>query len=52
MYRNQLVYGFHGIDKDIGLRILSHEQEFKRSNNRYDWLGEGIKQSRQSLAIC
>jgi hypothetical protein len=42
MYRNQLVYGFHGLDKDIGLRILTQEQEFKRSNNRYDWLGEGI----------
>lgn len=30
MYRNQLVYGFHGIDKDIGLRILNQKEEFKR----------------------
>ena len=42
MYSNQLVYGFHGIDKEIGLRILNQEQEFKLSNNRYDWLGDGI----------
>ena len=42
MYRNQQVYGFHGLDKDIGLRILNQEQEFKRSENRYDWLGDGI----------
>ena len=41
-YQNQLVYGFHGIDKDIGLQILKQEQEFKPSDNQYDWLGEGI----------
>ncbi len=42
MYSNQMVYGFHGIDKEIGLRILNQEQEFKLSKNRYDWLGDGI----------
>jgi hypothetical protein len=42
MYRNQPIYGFHGLDKDIGLRILNQEQEFKHSDNQYDWLGDGI----------
>jgi hypothetical protein len=37
-----LVYGFHGIDKEIALQILNQEQEFKRSDNQYDWLGDGI----------
>jgi hypothetical protein len=42
IYRNQLVYGFHGLDKEIALQILNQEQEFKRSDNQYDWLGDGI----------
>jgi len=42
MYSNQTVYGFHGIDKEIGLQILNQEKEFKLSTNRYDWLGDGI----------
>jgi len=42
MYRHQLVYGFHGLDKDIALQILNQEKEFKPSDNQYDWLGDGI----------
>lgn len=37
-----LVYGFHGLDKEIALKILNHEEEFIHSNNDYDWLAEGI----------
>jgi hypothetical protein len=36
------VYGFHGLDKEIALKILNHEIEFKHSNNKYDWLADGI----------
>jgi hypothetical protein len=42
MYRNQPIYGFHGLDKDISLRILNQEQKIKHSDNQYDWLGDGI----------
>jgi hypothetical protein len=41
-YKASIVYGFHGIDKDIGLQILNQELEFKHSRNKYDWLGDGI----------
>lgn len=37
-----IVYGFHGLDETIGLDILNQKQEFRHSNNRYDWLGNGI----------
>jgi hypothetical protein len=36
------VYGFHGLDKQVALRILNQEENFRHSNNSYDWLGNGI----------
>ena len=36
------IYGFHGLDKDIALKILTKEEDFKSSDNTYDWLGNGI----------
>ncbi len=36
------VYGFHGLDKSIAMKILNKEMDFKSSNNNYDWLGKGI----------
>jgi hypothetical protein len=36
------IYGFHGLDKDIAIKILNKELDFKPSNNAYDWLGNGI----------
>ncbi|MDJ0649471.1 MAG: hypothetical protein QNJ60_12275 [Xenococcaceae cyanobacterium MO_188.B19] len=36
------VYGFHGIDKEVAIRILNQEDNFRHSNNSYDWLGNGI----------
>jgi hypothetical protein len=37
-----IVYGFHGLDKEIALKILNHKDNFHHSNNKYDWLGSGI----------
>lgn len=37
-----VIYGFHGTDRDIALKILTQEDEFHHSNNDYDWLGEGV----------
>jgi hypothetical protein len=37
-----IVYGFHGLDKDVAIKILNQESEFKHSNNKYDWLGNGV----------
>lgn len=43
MYKNKpsFVYGFHGLDREIALKILNQELDFERSENSYDWLGEG-----------
>lgn len=44
MYKSypSLVIGFHGCDKEIGLKLLNQEIPFKSSNNNYDWLGSGM----------
>ena len=44
MYSTKLsfVYGFHGLDREIAFRILNQEDNFRHSNNSYDWLGNGI----------
>jgi len=43
VYRNKpsFVYGFHGLDKGIALKILNQELELECSENSYDWLGRG-----------
>lgn len=43
MYRNKpsVVYGFHGTEKQTALKILNQTEDFKLSNNAYDWLGKG-----------
>lgn len=43
MYKNPtIIYGFHGCDKEVALKILNQEIDFKPSSNSYDWLGHGI----------
>ncbi len=37
-----IVYGFHGLDKEIALKILNKEEKFRHSENSYDWLGSGV----------
>lgn len=37
-----LVYGFHGLDKAVALKILNQEDDFRHSTNDYDWLGTGV----------
>jgi len=36
------VYGFHGLDREIAYSILNQQENFRHSNNSYDWLGNGI----------
>ncbi|MDR0937741.1 MAG: hypothetical protein LBN29_00065 [Mediterranea sp.] len=40
--RPTLVVGFHGCDKRLRDRIVSHEERMSGSRNAYDWLGHGI----------
>jgi hypothetical protein len=44
LYSNKpfFTFGFHGLDKKIAYDILNQKEEFKHSNNDYDWLGNGI----------
>lgn len=37
-----LVIGFHGCDRETGLKLINGEYGFKASVNPYDWLGEGM----------
>lgn len=36
------VIGYHSCDRELGLRLISGSDELKLSNNKWDWLGEGI----------
>lgn len=40
--RPSFVFGFHGLDRTVGLDILNGKTAFRHSNNSYDWLGHGI----------
>ena len=44
MYTNKtaVVFGFHGLDEEIGRKIVSGIEEIRPSKNNYDWLGHGV----------
>lgn len=37
-----LVLGFHGCNKDVFKQVINKGQHLKKSNNSYDWLGNGV----------
>ena len=44
MYKKlpNLVLGFHGCHRDVFNNVIKEGEPLKRSNNSYDWLGNGI----------
>ena len=44
MYKTKpsFIYGFHGLDEDIAIDIVTGKKDFKLSENSYDWLGKGV----------
>jgi hypothetical protein len=36
------VFGFHGLDKNVGKAVLNGKTELRHSTNPYDWLGHGV----------
>lgn len=36
------ILGFHGCDRETGLKVLNGEAQLKPSKNEWDWLGQGI----------
>lgn len=45
-----LVLGFHGCSKDTFERVIHQQEELRRSENAYDWLGHGIYFWEQNFA--
>jgi hypothetical protein len=39
--RNNIIFGFHGCDKDVCNELVSGKIPFNASHNAYDWLGYG-----------
>lgn len=37
-----VVYGYHGLDKEVAYDILNNNSEFLLSDNSYDWLSGGV----------
>ena len=37
-----LVLGFHGCNKEVFQKVIKGGQHLRKSNNSYDWLGNGI----------
>ncbi len=37
-----LILGYHGCEKELGMRVLNGEDQLISSENSYDWLGKGI----------
>lgn len=44
MYSSKPSYllGFHGLDKEVGKKVLNGEIALRHSHNSYDWLGHGV----------
>lgn len=36
------IFGFHGLDKEIGEAVLNGKTQLQHSRNSYDWLGHGV----------
>lgn len=37
-----IVVGYHGCDRDLGLRLVDGEEKIKAQDRRYHWLGSGV----------
>lgn len=37
-----IIIGFHGCSKEIGLKVINGEVDLLYSHNDYDWLGDGV----------
>lgn len=37
-----LILGFHGCSKDVGMKAINGDDELIFSHNTYDWLGDGV----------
>lgn len=44
LYKPQpsFVLGFHGCDEDVGRRVIEGHDHLQASENKYDWLGNGV----------
>src|SRR5580658_2929728 len=42
MVSRSLVIGYHGCDLRVARRIISSKEDFKPSENAWDWIGHGV----------
>lgn len=40
-FRPNLILGFHGCSKEVGMKAINGDTELILSHNDYDWLGDG-----------
>lgn len=40
--RPNLILGFHGCDREVGLNLISRPNTIRKSQEAYDWLGHGF----------
>ena len=40
--RPNLLLGFHGCEKEEQKKLLESQSYFRKSKNKYDWLGHGM----------
>lgn len=36
------VFGFHGLDEEVGIDVINNRRQLQDSTNAYDWLGHGV----------
>lgn len=41
-FNSGYILGYHGCDREVGIRLINGTDELKSSTNKWDWLGEGI----------
>lgn len=44
-----LILGFHGCSNDVYRKVIVEGEQLNKSNNSYDWLGNGIYFWEQNL---
>jgi len=46
-----VIFGFHGCDKETYLKVIRKSRSLTPSNNSYDWLGSGISRQDPCSAL-
>ncbi len=42
MQYQRIITGYHGCDRNVAQKVLTHEEHLQASENEFDWLGKGV----------